>query len=161
MKFVKNRFMLVFVFAVAPWICGTAYADARQDVNRLFELHAKLAPGMTIEALSEILGPPAENHALRGNASVTRHVWLHGEMGIEVYEVDGVAYRVAITLPCGNNKNQLRVLDALTHQGRSRYGSMPLSDPRRNEYYWVKDGIRFAFTRYNQTTVMSSSTKEH
>ena len=157
----KNRFLPALVFVVALLMCGSTYADVMQDVNRLFELHAKLVPGMTIEALNKMLGPPAENHTLMGNASVTRYAWLHGEMGIEVYEVGGAAYRIAITLPCGNNRNQLRALDALTRQGRSKYGSMPSADPLKNEYYWVKDGVRFAFSRYNQTTVLSSSTKEH
>jgi hypothetical protein len=159
-KFVKKRLPFILVFAVVMLTACAAYADVLRDVSRLFELHAKLKPGMTIEALNEMLGPPAENHALRGNApGITRYAWLHGAMGIEAYEVEGVAYRVAITLPCGNNKNQLRALDALTRQGYSKYGSMPLSDPRKNEYYWIKDGIRFAFSRYNKTTVFSSSTQ--
>ena len=158
----KDRFLPVLVFIIATLTCGVVYADVSQDVSRLFELHAKLMPGMTIEALSEMLGPPADNHVLGKNTShVTRYAWLHGEMGIEAYEVEGVAYRVAITLPCGSGKNQLRALDALTRQGRLKYGSMPLSDPKKNEYYWVIDGIRFAFSRYNNTTVLSSSTKVH
>jgi len=160
-KFVKNMFLFVAVFAVALLASGTAYSDVLQDVSRIFELHAKLKPGMTIEALNELLGPPAENHALRKSSDVTRYAWLHGEMGIEAYEVEGVAYRVAITLPCGSDKNLLRALDALTRQGNSKYGSMPLSDPRRNEYYWERDGIRFAFSKYNKTTVLSSATKTH
>jgi len=147
-------------FVAFTMLAGMSYADVLQDVNRLFELHDKLKPGMTIEALNEMLGPPAGNHSLGGNASsVTRYAWLHGEMGIEVYEVEGVAYRVTITLPCENNKNQLRAMDALTRQGNLKYGSMPKADPSKNEYYWVKDGIRFAFSRYNQTTVLSSSTR--
>ena len=158
----ENTFWAVFVIALALLTGNAANADVQQDVNRLFELHSKLAPGMTIEALNEMLGPPAENHALGNNANqVMRYAWLHGEMGIEAYEVEGVAYRVAITLPCGSDKNQLRALDALTRQGRVKYGSLPLSDPRKNEYYWEKDGIRFAFSRYNKTTVLSSCTKAH
>jgi len=156
---VKNRFSPFLALAVVLLTSGAAYGDVQQGVNRLFELHAKLVPGMTIEALSAVLGPPAENHALRGNASVTRYAWLHGELGIEVYEVNGAAYRVAITWPCGNNRNQLRAMDALTHRGYSKYGSWPQADPKKNEYYWERDGIRFAFSKYNQTTVLSSATK--
>ena len=161
-RFVEKTFLLVAVLAAVLLAGGAAHADVLHDVNRLFELHAKLKPGMTIETLNEMLGPPAANHALGEKANhVTRYAWLHGEFGIEVYEVEGVAYRVAITLPCGNNKNQLRALDALTRHGRSKYGSMPLSDPKKNEYYWERDGIRFAFSRYNKTTVFSSSTMVH
>ena len=161
-KFVKNRFLTALAFAIVLLTRGTVYADMSQDANRLFELHSKLMPGMSIEALSEMLGPPADDHALGKNtSSVTRYTWLHGEMGIEAYEVEGVAYRVAITWPCGSGKNQLRALDAMTRQGRLKYGSMPLSDPKRNEYYWVRDGIRFAFSKYNNTAVLSSSTKVH
>ena len=159
-RFLKNSFPPALVLAAALSLYGMAYANAQQDVNRLFELHAKLMPGMTIEAISEILGSsPAANHAVGGNASITRYTWLHGEMGIEAYEVEGTAHRVTITLPCGSNKNQLQVLNDLTHRGYSKYGSWPLSDPTKNEYYWVKDGIRFAFSRYNQTTVLSSVTR--
>ena len=158
-KFEKNPFLPVVIFAFALLTGGVAYADISQNVNRLFELHTKLTPGMTIEALNEILGPPDESHALGGNVPVIRYAWLHGGMGIEAYEVEGAAYRVAITLPCDNNQNRLRALDAITRQGYSKYGSMPLADPGRNEHYWVRNGIRFAFSTYNQTTVLSSSTK--
>ena len=143
-------------------LAGPAYADVLQGVNRLFELHSKLRPGMTIEALNEILGPPLESRALGGVASaVTRYAWLHGEMGIEAYELDGFTYRVAITWPRGSHQNQLLALDALTRRGQSIYGSMPRADTRRNEFYWVRDGIRFAFSRHNQTNVFSSSTRTH
>ena len=156
---VKIRlFVLVFTAAL---LSGTAYADILQDVNRLFELHAKLRPGMTIDALSAILGEPDESHDLRGSASITRFAWIHGRKGIVAYEVEGVAHRVAITLPCGSNQNKLRALDALTRRGHSIYGSMPMTDQIRNEFYWVRDGVRFAFSRYNQTTVLSSSTRAH
>jgi len=158
MRVVITHAAALAVFAVTM-LTGAAYADIARDVDRLFELHAKLTPGMTIEALSGILGPPASSHALRGNASVTRYVWLHGTKGIEIYEVEGLAHRVAITLPCGSNQNQLLAMDALTRQGRSKYGSMPRVDQRRNEFYWERDGIRFAFSRYDQTTVMSSTTR--
>jgi len=161
-KLAYNTFLAVTVLTVALLAGGAAYADARQDVNRLFELHAKLKPGMTIEAFNVMLGPPAENHALGEKANhVTRYAWLHGVFGIEAYEVDGAAYRVAITLPCGSNKNQLRALDALTSQGYSKYGSMPSADPIKSEYYWERDGIRFAFSRYSKTTVFSSATMVH
>ena len=147
-------------FVAFAMLAGISFADVLQDVNRLFELHAKLKPGTTMEMLNEMLGPPAENHTLGGNASaVTRYAWLHGEMGIEAYEVEGVAYRVAITLPCGSNLNQLRAMDALTRQGRSKYGSLPLADPRRNEFYWERNGIRFAFSKHSQTAIMSSTTR--
>ena len=161
-RFVKKRFMSVVIFIIALLAGFVSYADVPQDVNRLFELHAKFLPGTTIEALKEMLGPPEENHALGGKASdVIRYSWLQDGLGIEVYEVEGVAYRVAITMPCGSDKDQGRAMDALTQQGKSKYGSWPQSDPQKNEYYWVKDGIRFAFSRYNKTTVLSSCTKTH
>ena len=163
-KIIKKTFLAaltaLIVFATTMPV-DTAHADIAQDVRRLFELHAKLTPGMTIEALSEILGQPAESHALRGNSSVTRYVWLHGTKGIEIYEVEGLAHRVVITLPCGNSQNQSRAMDALTRQGYSKYGSMPRAYSRRNEFYWVRNGIRFAFSRHNQNTVLSTITRAH
>jgi hypothetical protein len=115
---------------------------------------------MTIEALNELLGPPAEEHALSDKASgVTRYLWLHGEMGIEVYEVEDAAYRVDITLPCGNAANAQRALGAMTREGNVRYGGMPSFDRGRDQYFWIRDGVRFAFSKYNATTVMSSSMK--
>ena len=158
-EFIKKTFLAALTVLAVITLTGAAYASVEQDVRRLFELHAKLTPGMTIEALSEILGPPAESHALRGNTPIMRYVWLHGIKGIEAYEVEGVAHRITITLPCGSNQNMLRALDALTRQGQSKYGALPRSDPRRNEFYWERGGIRFAFSRYNQTTVLSTATR--
>jgi hypothetical protein len=154
----KKRLLLsVFWAMLLVLIGGAAYGDALGDVNRLFELHSKLMPGMTIAALNELLGPPASNTSL-GKGDVTRYAWLHGEMGIEAYEVEGSVYRVTITLPCDNDKSFLRAMDALTRRGRETYGSLPKSDQRKNEYYWVRDGVRFAFSKYNKTTILSSCT---
>jgi hypothetical protein len=133
------------------------FADIWQDVNRIFELNAKLHPGMTIDALNELLGPPADEYCMSGTTpELTRYMWLHGEMGIEVYELEGTAYRVNITLPCDNSAGALRALDALTRQGREKYGAVPLFDYATGQHYWIQDGIRFAFSKYNQTTVFSS-----
>jgi hypothetical protein len=141
-------------------LAESASADIQQDVTRIFELNAKIPPGMTIEAVNELLGPPAEKYAMSANASaVTRYMWLHGEMGVEIYEMDDVAYKVNITLPCGSAKETSRAMDALTRQGNSRYGSMPRFDSRTGQYYWIKNGIRFSFSKYNQSTVLSSCTK--
>jgi hypothetical protein len=86
-------------------------------------------------------------------------MWLHGEMGIEIYELDGTAYRVNITLPCGSGPGALQALDALTRQGREKYGTLPLFDYAAGQHYWIRDGVRFAFSKYNQTTVLSSCTR--
>ncbi|MDR1977519.1 MAG: hypothetical protein LBQ42_02170 [Synergistaceae bacterium] len=137
-----------------------AFADIQQDVGRIFELNAKIRPGMTIDAVNELLGPPAEKYVMSAKASaVTRYMWLHGEMGVEIYEMDDVAYRVNITLPCGSAKETSRAMDALTRQGNSKYGSMPRFDSRTAQYYWIGNGVRFAFSKYDQTTVLSSCTK--
>jgi hypothetical protein len=127
-----------------------------QDVTRIFDLNAKLRPGMTIDAMNELLGPPADEYSM---GDLTRYMWIHGEMGIEVYELDEAAYRVNITLPCGNASGVARALDALTRQGRDKYGAVPLFDYATGQYYWIQDGIRFAFAKYNQTTVWSSCTR--
>ena len=129
-------------------------------MNRIFELNAKLRPGMTIEAINELLGPPAEEYSMSDTApDLTRYMWLHGKMGIEVYELEGFAYRVNITLPCDSGPDTLRALDALTRQGREKFGAVPSFDYATGQYYWVQDGVRFAFAKYNQTTVLSSCTK--
>jgi hypothetical protein len=138
-------------------LAESAFADIRQDVGRIFELNAKIQPGMTIEAVNELLGPPAERHVMKGSAAV-RYMWLHGEMGIEIYEMDDAAYQVNITLPCGSAKETSRAMDALTRQGNSKYGSMPRFDSRLGQYYWVRNGVKFSFSKYNQTTVLSSCT---
>ena len=151
------------IFALTDtWVCSAAFAeaDAATDAGRIFELHAKLPPGMTLDAMNDLLGPPAEKHSLGDNTSdVMRYMWLHGEMGIEAYFTQEAAYRISITLPCQDDKNTLRVMDALTRQGNSKYGSMPQFDHTRGEYYWARDSIRFAFSKYNSTTVLSSSTQ--
>jgi hypothetical protein len=154
--------MFAAAFLIACFLESAAFADALQDAARIFDLGAKLRPGMTIEALNELLGPPAEEHALSDKASgVTRYMWLHGEMGVEVYEVEDAAYRVDITLPCGNGANAQRTLGAMTREGNLRYGGMPAFDRRIGKYFWIRDGVRFAFSisPYNAATVMSSSMK--
>ena len=157
-KFIKAAFLAILAVTMTA---GPSCADIVQDVGRLFELHAQLRPGMAIEALNQILGQPDDSHELRGNAPITRHVWLQGVKGISIYEVDGVAHRVAITMPCGSRQNQLRALDALTRQGQARYGSLPRPDVRRDEHYWVIDGIRFAFSRHSHYAVLTSGTRAH
>ena len=153
----------IFLFAVvmSVWGRSTAFAaiDPTKDAGRLFELHAKLPPGMTISAMNELLGDPAEEHTVGGSSGVIRYMWMHGEMGIEAYFTKEAAYRIAITLPCQNEKNVLRMMDALTRQGNSKYGSMPQFDHTKGEYYWVRDNVRFAFSKYNSTTVSSSMTR--
>ena len=86
---------------------------------------------------------------------VTRYLWLHGEMGVEVYAIEGVAYRVNITLRFDSEKDALRAMDQLTRQGSSIYGGMPRFNRSSEEYYWVKSGMRFGFSKYNSTTVQS------
>jgi hypothetical protein len=125
----------------------------------VLKTRAELMKG-TIDALNELLGPPEEEYALSNKAvGVTRYVWLHGEMGVEAYEVEGAAYSVSITLPCGSAVNAQRALDALTREGNTRYGGMPSFDRARAQYYWLQNGFRFAFAKYNTTTVMSSCMK--
>ncbi|MDR1875434.1 MAG: hypothetical protein LBQ90_10550 [Synergistaceae bacterium] len=131
-------------------------ADVRRDVERLFELNAKLKPGMPLDALNSLLGPPAGEHQVTGAEDLTRYSWLHGEMGVEIYCVRGVAYRIDIMLPVGNEKDVPRALDALTRQGQARYGVMPSFDRRTGEYYWTGGGVRFGFSKYNSKTVRST-----
>jgi hypothetical protein len=159
-RFVETKFVpmamccLAFALALnaAVWPEG-AFADTQQDVTRVFELNAKIQPGMPIETANALLGAPAEKYAMKDKAStVTRYMWLHGEMG-------GAAYKVNITLPCGSAKGVSRAMDALTRQGNSRYGAMPRFDSKTGEYYWVRNGLRFSFSKYDQTTVSSSCTK--
>jgi hypothetical protein len=117
---------------------------------------------MTIDAINELLGPPADKYSMSGtmdDTALTRYMWLHGEMGIEIYELDGSAYRVNITLPCGSGPGALQALDALTRQGREKYGTLPSFDYAAGQHYWIRDGVRFAFSKYNQTTVLSSCTR--
>jgi hypothetical protein len=150
--------LILSIFTI--WPAEGAFDGAWQDVQRIFELNAKLRPGMTIEAVNKLLGPPADEHLMSGvTPALTRYVWLHGEMGVEIYELDGAAYRVNITLPCGSASGVSRALDALTRQGRDKYGAVPSFDYGTGQYYWVQDGIRFAFAKYNQTTVWSSCTR--
>lgn len=134
----------------------SAFADTRQDVGRIFALNAKIRPGMTIEAVKNLLGPPAVHDK---SLAAARYMWLHGEMGVEIYEMDDVAYKVNITLPCGSVKKASQAMDALTRQGNVRYGSMPRFDSQTGHYYWVENGVRFSFSKYDQTTVLSSCTK--
>jgi hypothetical protein len=138
----------------------SAFADVQQNVSRIFELNAKIRPGMTIEAINELLGPPAEKRAMGDTTSVvTRYMWLHGEMGVEIYEMDDAAYKVNITLPCGSAKEAAKAMDALTRQGNAKYGSMPRFDSKSGQYYWVRNDLRFSFFKYDPTTVSSSCTK--
>ena len=158
-KFMRRPLVLVFLFAILR--VGTALADAAGDVTRLLELSEKLRPGMTIEALNDLLGPPAEAYHFGGRAAGTvRYQWLHGNMGVSAYEVEGAAYRVDITLPCGSASEAEKAMGALTRQGEAKYGPTSHDRSKGRRYYWVRDGIRFAYFKYDSTTVQSSRTLE-
>lgn len=148
-------FILSFVF-----LCGTAFADVQKAVDRIFELNAKLKPGMPADAINELLGPPAEEYQMGNKASAVKRLsWLHGEMGIEIYFMGEVAYKVNLTLRFNSDKENMRALDALTRKGNSKYGAMPRFDHATAEYYWVAEGVRFGFSKYNSNTVLSTCTK--
>jgi hypothetical protein len=115
---------------------------------------------MTVGAINALLDFPAREDKIGGKSPViTRYMWLHGEMGIEVYAVEDAAYSVGITLPCKDAAGALKAMDALTRQGASKYGHMPQFDRVLGEYYWIREGIRFAFSRYDKTTVRTRCTK--
>jgi hypothetical protein len=158
----------VFLFLGAMGVlAGAAWAGIPEDVARVFELSGKIRPGMTLAALNELLGPPARETPLGGTPAVTRCMWLHGEMGVEAYFASGAgggaenpAHRVNIVLPCRSGAGALKAMDALTRQGQSKYGSIPRFDHTAGEYYWIADGVRFAFSKYDRTTVLCASTRE-
>ena len=136
-----------------------ALADVTSDVVRVFELSEKLRPGMNVEALNGLLGQPAEEYRMSGKASGTvRYQWLHGPMGVIAYDVEGSAYRIDIILPCHSASNATQALGAFTREGKARYAAMPRFDQKKSQYYWTRDGVRFAFSKYNSTTVQSSCT---
>lgn len=146
----------VFFFALGT----SAFAGVQEDVGRIFELNAKLKPGMHLDLLNELLGPPAQMYQMGGGAQgVVRYMWLHGEMGIEIYCMQDIAHRVHITLPLQSEKDAPRAMDALTRRGQSQYGSMPQFDHVTGEYYWIGNGIRFGYSKYNSNTVRSSCVK--
>lgn len=156
----KKAFFLCTLSTVLFLSCIPSWADAAASVGRIFELNGKLRPGMTLEALSSLLGPSAEEHAAAGKDSgINRHLWLHGEMGIEVYFMKDIAHKVNITLPLKSEKDALKALDAFTRQGQARYGSMPRFDSSTGEYYWIAEGVRFGYSKYNSNTVRSSCTR--
>lgn len=145
-------FLSVFVSA--------AFAGVQEDVGRIFELNAKLQPGMHLDLLNELLGPPAGMHQMGGGAQAfIRYMWLHGEMGIEVYCMQNIAHKVSITLPFQSERDVPRAMDALTRRGQSQYGSMPRFDHVTGEYYWIGNGVRFGYSKYNSRTVRSSCTR--
>jgi hypothetical protein len=152
------KFLTIAVLGLLSGVA--AWAGVPQDVSRLFELNAKIRPGMTIDAINALLDFPAREDKI-GNSSpaITRCMWLHGEMGVEVYAVEGAAYNVSMTLPCTNAAGVLKAMDALTRRGASQYGRMPQFDRATGEYYWTRDGIRFAFSKYDKTTVLTRCTK--
>jgi len=166
-RIARNFFRKMFPVAVfvalliATLLASAAYADMAQEVRQIFELHQRFTPGMPIEAFIDALGPAEASHAVSGPAAITRYVWLYGIKGIVVYEVEGRAHRIEVTLPCGTNQNMLVALDALTRQGRDIHRHWPMGDTRRGEHYWIRDGVRFSFGRYNETTVRTSSTRAH
>ncbi|MDR2175085.1 MAG: hypothetical protein LBO82_04005 [Synergistaceae bacterium] len=51
-----------------------------------------------------------------------------------------------------------KAMDALTRQGASRYGHMPRFGRAENEYCRIREEIRFAFSKYNKTTVLTRCT---
>jgi hypothetical protein len=151
----------VFMVVVLGFLSGeAAWASVPQDVARLFELNAKIRPGMTIDAINALLDFPAREDKIGDKSpAITRCMWLHGEMGIEVYAVEGAAYNVSMTLPCKDATDALKAMDALTRQGASKYGHMPQFDRATGEYYWNRDGVRFAFSKYDKTTVLTRCTE--
>ena len=128
--------------------------EAQRRVTRLLELHGKIRPGMGLDAIKALLGPPAETGTV-GSGVAARYVWLHGEVGIEVYEREKTAYQVSITLPCGSAAGADRLMGELTGRGRQKYGSSPLYERAQSYYYWEGEGVRFAFSKYSKTTVKS------
>jgi hypothetical protein len=141
-------------------VSGAASAGVPEDVARLFELNTKIRPGMTIDAINVLLDFPARKDEIGSQSPpITRCMWLHGEMGVEVYAVEDLAYSVSITLPCKNATDALKAMDALTRQGASKYGRMPQFDRASGEYYWLRGGMRFAFSKYNKTTVLTRCTE--
>jgi len=150
--FLRGLALALFSAALA----SVSAADVRGDVERIFELNAKLKPGMSIEALNELLGPPEGEHRVSGTEELVRYSWLHGTMGIEIYCIRDAAYRVNITLPLERERDVPRALDALMQRGRSQYGVMPAFDRVTGEYYWTGGGVRFGFLKYNSGTVRSS-----
>ncbi|MDR1649109.1 MAG: hypothetical protein LBR71_02515 [Synergistaceae bacterium] len=158
LNFRKLKFLAI---AVLGLLSGrAAWAGVPQDVARLFELNAKIRPGMTIDAINALLDFPAREDKIgNGSPAITRCMWLHGEMGVEAYAVEGSAYNVSMTLPCKDAAGALKAMDALTRQGASKYGQMPQFDRATSEYYWARDGIRFAFSKYDKTTVLTRCTK--
>ena len=155
-------FLAAAVFGVPD---GTASAGVPEDVARLFELNAKIRPGMTIGAINDLLDFPARKDKIGKNGDksppIVRYMWLHGEMGVEVYAVEGegAAHSVSMTLPCKDAAGALKAMEALTRQGASKYGHMPQFDRAANEYYWIREGLRFSFLKYNKTTVLTRCTK--
>jgi hypothetical protein len=155
-----RRLKEIFAIVVLTALSGAAEAGAPEDVARLFELNTKIRPGMTIDAINDLLDFPARKDAIGDKSPpITRYMWLHGEMGIEVYAVEDAAYSVSMTLPCGDATGALKAMDALTRQGAAKYGHMPQFDRTGNEYYWTRGGIRFAFSKYDRTTVLTRCTK--
>ncbi|MDR2528506.1 MAG: hypothetical protein LBD04_05775 [Synergistaceae bacterium] len=157
----QARFFVFFWISLA-WTLLTAFPARGEEsgqARRLFELHEKIRPGMSLDAITKLLGPPADSDAVGGNAvpsgAATRYIWLHGEIGIEVYEWENAAYQVSLTLPCGSAVGADRLMGELTGIGRQKYGSTPLYERARSYYYWERDGVRFSFSKYNKTTVKS------
>ncbi|MDR3231795.1 MAG: hypothetical protein LBT65_10170 [Synergistaceae bacterium] len=154
-----RRVLALAIFFVALASVSVSAADVRGGVERIFELNAKLKPGMSLEALNELLGPPAGEHRVSGGTEeLVRYSWLHGEMGIEIYCMRDAAYSVSITLPLGSDGDVPRALDALMRKGQSQYGAMPGFDRIKGEYYWTGNGFRFGFLKYNSRTVRSTCT---
>ena len=146
--------MLLFPTNAGAAARGGESGQARERATRLFELHGKIRPGMSLEAITKLLGSPADSGAV-GSDGVVRYIWLHGEMGVEVYEWEDAAYQVSLTLPCGNAADADRLMGELTGRGKQKYGSTPLYERAQSYYYWERDGVRFAFSKYNKTTVKS------
>lgn len=157
LKMFLIRISVVLLFFALP---SAAVAGVQEDVGRIFELNSKLKPGMHLDLLNELLGPPAQMYQMGGGAQgVIRYMWLHGEMGIEIYCMQDIAHRINITLPLQSERDIPRAMDALTRRGQSLYGSMPQFDHVTGEYYWIGNGVRFGYSKYNSNTVRSSCVK--
>ena len=153
MSEVRLLLLGIFLFAFTP----IAFAGVQEDVGKIFELNAKLKPGMHLDLLNELLGPPAQMYQMGGGAKgVIRYMWLHGEMGIEIYCMQDIAHKISITLPVQNERDVPRAMDALTRRGQSQYGSMPRFDHLTGEYYWIGNGVRFGYSKYSSKAVRSS-----
>ena len=137
---------LLFLLGVCP--AAPCPAALGADTARELLVWAEtLTPGMPANDAEALLGVPAETHSIGGDASLIRSSWLSGEYGIELYFLKGTVYRAEFSRRFTRNIDLLRTMDELTRHGRKKYGSMPRFDTSRNEYYWIVQGRRLAFSQ--------------